>query len=449
MTSPTQPPSVQWHSRLGFILASAGSAVGLGALWKFPYWAGANGGAAFILPYVFFTLTSGLALVMAEIALGRAGRGSAVTAMRRTGGRAAGAAGAFSVLTSFLILSYYSVVGGWCLAYLGDALLGRAVSGSAGALREHFATLVSTGWLNISWHVLFLTLTCAVVALGIEKGIERLSKILMPALFVLMIVLAAAGLSLDGAWEGVRYLFDFRWDALTPESVLNAMGYTFFSLSLGAGILITYGTYLPRRTCIPTASLWIAVLSILASILAGLMTMPALFAFGLAPDAGPGLVFLTVPMIFSKLPGGSLLAVLFYASLLVTAVTSSVSLLEVVVAFLRNDWHFTRRASTVICWLGLLVLGTFSALSFGAWRGLTLFGCSLFDLLDYVSTNFLMPLGGLAVALLMGWKAWPVMRAELLSARAFGPVTVALLRFLIAFLAPLLVAVALLPGLLG
>lgn len=444
MSNPATPTNVQWHSRLGFILASAGSAVGLGALWKFPYWAGANGGAAFILPYIFFTLTSGLALVMAEIALGRHGRGSVVTAMRRTGGRLAGAAGAFSVLTSFVILSYYSVVGGWCLAYLGDALVGRAVSGNVETLREHFATLVSTGWLNVSWHLVFLTLTCAVVMLGVEKGIERLSKVLMPALFILMLVLTVAGLFLDGAWEGVRYLFDIHWSDITSQSVLNAMGYSFFSLSLGAGILVTYGTYLPERACIPTASLWIAVLSIVASLLAGLMTMPAVFAFGLAPNAGPGLVFLTVPLIFSKLPGGILLAILFYASLLVTAITSSVSLLEVVVAYLRNNCHLTRRASTVMCWAGLLVLGAVSALSFSAWSGLTIFGRGFFDLLDYISTNFLMPLGGLAVVLLMGWKAWPVMRSELLSARTFPKAVVGLMHFLIAFLAPLLVLCALL-----
>lgn len=444
MSTPATPPNAQWHSRLGFILASAGSAVGLGALWKFPYWAGANGGAAFILPYIFFTLTSGLALVMAEIALGRHGRGSVVTAMRRTGGRFAGAAGAFSVLTSFVILSYYSVVGGWCLAYLGDALVGRAVSSNVENLREHFAALVSTGWLNVSWHSVFLTLTCAIVALGIEKGIERLSKVLMPTLFVLMIVLTAAGLSLDGATEGVRYLFNFHWADITSQSILNAMGYTFFSLSLGAGILVTYGTYLPERTCIPTASLWIAVLSIVASLLAGLMTMPAVFAFGLTPNAGPGLVFLTVPMIFSKLPGGAFLAILFYASLLVTAITSSVSLLEVVVTYLRNDCHLTRRASTVICWAVLLFFGTFSALSFSAWQELTVFGRGIFDLLDYISTNFLMPFGGLAVVFLMGWKAWPVMRSELLSARTFPKAILALMHGLITFLAPLLVLCALL-----
>ena len=449
MPSANAAPAVQWSSRIGFILAASGSAIGLGAIWKFPYWAGANGGAAFIVPYILFSLTSGLALVMAEIAIGRRGRGSAVTAMRRTGGPVFAVIGGFAVLTSFLILSYYSVVGGWCVAYLADALRGAVVSSDAWALRDRFGTLVSTGWLNIAWLLAFLTLTCATVALGVERGIERLSKILMPLLFVLMLILTGAGLSLDGALTGVRYLLDFSWDAVTPQSILSAMGFCFFSLSLGAGILVTYGAYLPERVSIPSASLWIVGLSLEASLLAGLMTMPAVFALGLEPDAGPGLVFLTVPMIFAHIPAGELLAALFYVSLLVAALTSSVSLLEVSVAFLKTECRLPRRAATFVAWGTLLLLGSVSALSFGGSESLTVFGRGFFDWLDFVCTNLLMPAGGLAVAALAGWRAWGGIREELVSARPWSEGALRFMRLLIAVIAPLLVLTSCGQGLLG
>lgn len=297
MSTANAAASVQWSSRLGFILASAGSAIGLGAIWKFPFWAGANGGGAFILPYVVFTLTTGLVLLMAEIAIGRRGRGSAVSAMRRIGGRPFAFLGAFAVLTSFLILAYYCVVGGWCVAYLAQSLTVGVVTENAQTLRNDFREIVSTGWINIAWLFSFLSLTALTVGCGIEKGIERVSKLLMPMLFVMMLAVIIRGLTLDGAMEGVKYLLSFRPEDLSPGAILSAMGYTFFSLSLGAGILITYGTYLPKRADIPAASLWVALLSIQASLLAGLMVMPAVFAFGVAPDAGPGLVFITLKVV--------------------------------------------------------------------------------------------------------------------------------------------------------
>ena len=208
------------------------------------------------------------------------------------------------------------------------------------------------------------------------------------------------GLTLDGAWEGVKYLFYFQWDKVTPNSILNAMGFTFFSLSLGAGILVTYGSYLSDKTDIPNASLWVAVLAIQAALLAGLMIMPAVFAFNLEPNGGPGLVFITVPMIFSHVPFGSVFALLFYICLLVAALTSAVSLLEVVTAFLQNEWHLSRKTATIVNWVSLFLLGCVSALSFGPWGDFTIGGRNFFDFLDNVCSNYLMPLGGLSVAVL-------------------------------------------------
>ena len=447
MSTANAAASVQWSSRLGFILASAGSAIGLGAIWKFPFWAGVNGGGAFILPYVVFTLTTGLVLLMAEIAIGRRGRGSAVSAMRRIGGRPFAFLGAFAVLTSFLILAYYCVVGGWCVAYLAQSLTTGVVTENAQTLRSDFREIVSTGWINIAWLFSFLSLTAITVGCGIEKGIERVSKLLMPMLFVMMLAVIIRGLTLDGAMEGVQYLLSFRPEDLSPGAILSAMGYTFFSLSLGAGILITYGTYLPKRADIPAASLWVALLSIQASLLAGLMVMPAVFAFGVAPDAGPGLVFITLPMIFAHIPGGSIFAAIFYVCLLVAALTSSVSLLEVVVAFLHNEWRLSRSTATIVSFVLLFFLGSLSALSFGELSEFTLLGRNFFDFFDFVCTNFMMPVGGLAVAALMAWKAWPAMREELTSAKPLSSGMLSAIRVVLGVLAPILVLTTMYQGL--
>lgn len=447
MSTANAAASVQWSSRLGFILASAGSAIGLGAIWKFPFWAGANGGGAFILPYVVFTLTTGLVLLMAEIAIGRRGRGSAVSAMRRIGGRPFAFLGAFAVLTSFLILAYYCVVGGWCVAYLAQSLTVGVVTENAQTLRNDFREIVSTGWINIAWLFSFLSLTALTVGCGIEKGIERVFKLLMPMLFVMMLAVIIRGLTLDGAMEGVKYLLSFRPEDLSPGAILSAMGYTFFSLSLGAGILITYGTYLPKRADIPAASLWVALLSIQASLLAGLMVMPAVFAFGVAPDAGPGLVFITLPMIFAHIPGGSIFAAIFYVCLLVAALTSSVSLLEVVVAFLHNEWRLSRSTATIVSFVLLFFLGSLSALSFGELSEFTLLGRNFFDFFDFVCTNFMMPVGGLAVAALMTWKAWPAMREELTSAKPLSSGMLSAIRVVLGVLAPILVLTTMYQGL--
>lgn len=441
--------NAQWSSRIGFILASAGSAIGLGAIWKFPFWAGANGGAGFIIPYIIFTFTIGVALVMAEVAIGRRGRGSVVSAMRRVGGRWSAALGALAVLTSFFILSYYSVVGGWCVAYLWDAILGNITINDAALLKSHFGNLVSTPSSNVFWHFVFLSLTCGTVVLGVESGIERLSKYLMPTLFILMIAIIIRGLTLPGSWAGVEYLFHFQWDKVTSNSILNAMGFTFFSLSLGAGILVTYGSYLSDKTDIPNASLWVAVLAIQAALLAGLMIMPAVFAFGLEPNGGPGLVFVTVPMIFSHVPFGYVFALLFYICLLVAALTSAVSLLEVVTAFLQNEWHLSRKTATIINWVTLFFLGCVSALSFGPWGDFKIAGMNFFDFLDYVCTNYMMPLGGLAIAAIAGWFAWPAIREQIVAVKPYSNGTLSVLRVMIAILAPILVAVAIYQALFG
>lgn len=442
----TQPSASQWGSRIGFILAGAGSAIGLGAIWKFPFWAGTNGGAAFILPFIFFTFTIGIALLIAELAIGRVGRGSALQALKTAGGPVFAVLGGLAVLTSFVILSYYSVVGGWCTKYLIDSILGNIVSNDPKLLTDNFSALVTNGPVNVAWHFVFLSITCGVIAMGVMHGIERLSKYLLPTLFVLMVLIMLRALTLPGAMDGVKFLFDFHWSEFSITSLLNAMGFTFFSLSLGCGIMVTYGAYLKNSTDIPNSSLWIAWLSVQTSLLAGLMIMPAVFALGQDPNAGPGLVFVTVPLIFSQIPMGGLFAVLFYICLLVAALTSSVSLLEVCVAYLQNEWHLSRKASVLLLYVSLFVLGCASALSFGMGAEYTIGGRNFFDFLDYICTNALMPIGGLAVALLAGWVAWSRTLSQINLVHRYSGAITTFIKWSLRVLAPALVIVVVATG---
>lgn len=436
-----------WSSRLGFILASASSAVGLGAIWKFPFWAGTNGGAAFIIPFLLFTFTIGIVLVMAEFAIGRAGRGSAVSALKKVGGKWYGLFGGLAVLNAYIILSYYSVVGGWCVAYLLDALRMNVVSGDAQQLTSHFGALIADGTSNVFYMFIFLTLTATVVAMGVEKGIENIAKFLMPLLFLLMLFIIVRCLMMPGAMDGLKFMFAFNWEQVTMQSILNAMGFTFFSLSLGCAILVTYGSYLTDSTDIPGSSMWVAVLATQAALLGGVMILPAVFAFGMDPAAGPSLVFLTVPRVFSQIPMGEYLAMAFYVCLGIAAITSSVSLFEGVVAYLINSWHLTRHAASSLCWGTLFIFGSVQALSFGPWAEVKIAGMSIFDFTDYVCTNVFMPIGGLSIAVLAGWLAWPTVKAELVRAVPHKEGTLKMIRFSVAVLAPCLVGIVLWSGL--
>ena len=284
-----------WSSRIGFVLASAGAAVGLGAIWKFPYMVGTNGGSAFVFPYILMTFTVGLVLLIAEVALGRVGRGGIVTAYRNLGGKAWVPAGYLGVLTGFLVLCFYSAIGGWTLSYFCDALTGTTVVPDQAALGEHFGRLTADPVTAMGFQWLFLLLNGLILALDVTKGIERVSKLLMPLLFILMLVLIGRGLTLPGAWDGVEYLFAFRPEAFSWDAMLQAMGFTFFSLCVGCGCMLTYGSYLDEDSNLLTGCSWIAFLGVIASLLGGLMIMPAVFAFGLDPTAGPGLTFITMP----------------------------------------------------------------------------------------------------------------------------------------------------------
>ncbi|WP_373974815.1 sodium-dependent transporter [Chitinibacter sp. SCUT-21] len=396
-----------WGSKLGFILATAGSAVGLGAIWKFPYMAGKNGGGAFLLVYLACVFTVGIGMLLAEMIIGRAAQKSATTAYRDLKGGLWPWAGRLSVLCSFVILSFYSVVGGWTFAYLYQSITGAAITSNVDQLGALFGQFIADPAQAILYTVLFLGVTMWVVLCGVEKGIERWSKVLMPLLFGLMLVLIARSLTLPGAMEGVAYFLTPDFSQINSDMVLDAMGLAMFSLSVGGGLIIAYGSYVAPETNLSKTSLWITLLATLACIFAGLLVLPAVFAFNVDPSAGPGLTFITMPAIFAQMPFGQLFAIAFFLLLIFAALTSSVSILEPIVAFLIDEFGFARKTATWAAGLSVFVFSIPAALSFGVLKDFLLFGKNPFDLMDYAASNIMLPAGGLLSALFVGWAIWP------------------------------------------
>ena len=439
---------ITWTSRIGFVLASAGAAVGLGAIWKFPYMAGTNGGSVFLFPYVLLTFTVGLVLLIAEIALGRLGKGGIVTTYRKLAGSSFLPAGYLGVVTGFLVLSFYSAIGGWTISYFCEALVGRGLITDQSLLGAHFAEFTADPVMALGFQWLFLILNGLIVAFDVTKGIERVSKILMPLLFFLMLVLIVRGLMLPGAGAGVEFLFKFSPEAFTFDALLQAMGFTFFSLCVGCGCMMTYGSYLSEDTNLIRSCLWIAFLGVLASIMGGLMIMPSVFAFGLDPTAGPGLTFITMPAVFAQLPFGQVFAVIFYLCLIVAAITSSVSMIEILVAFLVDEKGYGRPKAAVVSTIALALVGALPCLSFGILADVKLGGKTFFDIFDFFTSNISLPVGGLVILFLAGFKCWPLVERSLSPTGTLSSAAASTLKFFMRVAAPILVAAVLLSGLL-
>lgn len=448
MSTPTITRSA-WGSRLGFILASAGSAVGLGAIWKFPYMAGTNGGSAFILPYVLLTIAVGLVVMLIEMSLGRAARGGPARALPHFGGKNWSIVGVISVLAGFLIMAFYQVIGGWCLNYFVDALMGQGLISDTSKLGGAFDQFVTNGPKVIGMQISFLLLSVAVIAFGVEKGIERISKILMPMLFLLMLLLIVRGLTLPGAWAGVDFMFKFDPSVFNGDSLLNALGFAFFSLSLGSGSMMNYGSYLSDDVNLPTSVAWITFLAVIAAILGGLMIMPAVFAFGLNPAAGPGLTFVTMPAVFAQLPFGQFFAILFYACLTVAALTSAISMIEMSVQFLVDQYRIARKQSILVVTIVLAAIGVICSLSFSTLSDVKFAGRTFFDLLDYLTSNIGMPIGAMGIAIVGGYLAWPTMKDQLQTVRPMNTPLLNIIAFSIRFIVPCVIVVISLAGLLG
>lgn len=402
------PSSGQFGSRLGFILAAAGSAIGLGNIWRFPYTAGENGGAAFVLVYLGFVALIGVPVLLAELSIGRASGKNPVGAFRSLdpgGGGKWPWVGALGVLTGFGILSFYSVIAGWTLSYLWRALTGEFAAAmspeQSGAI---FKEIIASPGEVVVMAGVFLLLTAAVVRAGVSGGIERAAKVLMPVFFVMLLVLAGRAVTLPGGGEGLRFLFEPDFSKLSGTAVMSALGQALFSLSLGMGAMITYGSYLQKKENLGLAGVSVALFDTAIAVLAGLIIFPALFSVGAEPSAGPGLVFVAMPAIFDKLPAGQAFGVAFYALLAVAALTSTISLLEVVVAYCVGERGWNREKAVWIVTGTCFVLAIPSALSQGAVDGLGLFGQSFLDLMNILWGNIALSLGALLIAIFAGWR---------------------------------------------
>lgn len=392
-----------FSSKIGFILAAAGSAIGLGAIWKFPYMAGTNGGGVFVLLFIVATLLIGLPILLAEFIIGRRGQADAVTSFEKLSTNPAWAwVGRAGFVFSFAILSFYSVVGGWILSYLWISLRNLVQTGTLD-YEAMFSSMIANPWQAIAAQAVFMLLTIWIVSGGIKGGIERASTWMMPALFIFFIVLAVRSLTLDGAMEGVRFLLVPDWSALNWETALMALGQAFFSLSVGVSGMITYASYLSKETKLPQSAFSVAGMNIFISLLAGLVIFPAVFALGYSPDEGPGLVFIILPAVFGELAFGSLFMVLFFVLLLFATLTSSISMLEITVSIGIKKKYDRRRRASFILGAFIFVFGIPSALSFGVLSDWTVGGRTFFDTTDFLVNNFGLPLGALFISLFAGF----------------------------------------------
>ena len=389
-----------WGSRIGFILAAAGSAVGLGNIWRFPYITGKYGGAAFVLVYLALIFIVGFSVMLAEMAIGRKAQLNAVGSFQKLRGGAWPIVGWMGVLAGFMILSFYGVIGGWTIKYFiwsFTGLMGDAAAGKAG---DVFGAFVTNTPQVIMYQAIFMLITIWVVYKGIGEGIEKYCKILMPALFVILLILIVRSVTLEGAGKGLEFYLKPDFSKLTGESFAAALGQAFFSLSLGMGCMITYGSYVDKQTTLPGAAIQVCVIDTMVAILAGLAIFPAVFAFGVDAGAGPGLTFVTLPSVFAKMAGSSIWSALFFLLLFIAALTSATSLLEVVAAYVI-DKGWARPKAAVIMGLLIFALGVPSAMSLtGAPK---IAGKDFLDAMDFLSSNVLLPLGGVFIALFVGW----------------------------------------------
>ncbi len=397
-------PRAQWGSRLGFILAAAGSAVGLGNIWKFPYVTGENGGGAFILAYVVCVLLVGLPVMSAEILIGRATQKSPVSAFRELTqkGNFWMIFGWLGVLAAVSLLSYYSVIAGWAIHYAFLSITGELAAAGVENVQAVFDGVLTNGGLNLFWHAVFMLLTVGVVVGGVSKGLDRWSRILMPSLLFMLLALVVRAAFLPGFGEGLEFAFGIRPEQFRPSSVLAALGQAFFSLSIGMGTMITYGSYLRRDDDIMGSAIQISALDSAVAIMASIVIFPIIFSFqGLEPTQGPSLLFASIPTGMIQMPLASVLMGVFFVLLVFAALTSAISLLEVPTAVVMDELGWDRKKAATVLGLGIFVYGIPSALG-GAVSNPII--ANWFTYLDYTVSNILFPLGGIGISLFTGWR---------------------------------------------
>ncbi len=438
-------------SGLGVLAAMAGSAVGLGNLWRFPYLVGTNGGAAFIIIYLAFVLLLALPIMYSEFIIGRRSQANVFGAYKVLApGTRWCSVGYVYVLGSLFIISFYCVVGGWTIDYLWKAVTFQFNTTDTAVLDGIFSKTVMSDWEPLVFMLIFLGITALIVMAGIKDGIERYTKVMMPLLFIIVVVVAVRSMTLPGAGAGLEFLFKPDFSKVTGTTLINALGQAFFSLSIGCGTVMTYGSYVNKKENIAGLSAETALTDTMFAIIAGLAIMPAVFAFGISPAEGPGLVFVTLPYIFAQLPFGAFLAILFFFMLFIAAITSSISQLEVIVSYLKEEFVISRKLAIFLSLSVIVTFGVLCSLSQGVLADVKILGFNFFDFFDKTSSNILLPLGGFFAVIFVGWKMKkPDVVDELTSGgvHKFNKLFLNFSYYSIKYLAPIVVAVVLVSGL--
>ncbi len=448
----TNPTPRGFTSNIGAILAAAGGAVGLGNIWRFPYMLGQNGGGAFLLIYIIFVVLIGIPLMMTEFIIGRRSQRNVVGAYKALSGGRKGwvVLGIFGIVAAFLIYAFYSVVAGWTLNYIVLSGSGRLSGLEPDAVANVFANFTQGSLLPLLCQLLFLALTGIVITMGVQKGIENVGKILMPILFLLLILMCVRSLTLSGSQEGMKFLFKPDFSKLTGQSVLSALGQSFFSLSIGMGAMVTYGSYIRKEDRLFKTSIWIALCDLIVAVLAGVVIFPAVFAFGMDPASGPELVYVVLPNVFNNMPAGTLFSLIFFLLLGIAALTSTISLLEIIVAFAVEELHWKRTTASLVSTLLVFVVGAFCTLSFGPLQNAKLFGRTIFDLFDLITASYLMPIGALLMTIFLGWCYPKVeVKDELSNNGTLKVWAFELYYIILRYIAPLALVIILISGIIG
>lgn len=435
-------------SKLGIIAAAAGSAVGLGNIYRFPCELGNNGGGAFLLVYLLIVLCLGVPVMLSEFIIGRRAQKNPIGAFKKLRPRSGWPViGYMGVLCAFIIMAFYSTVAGWTLEYIVKAVGNQFHGKELSVIEQEFADFHDMGWKNVLWQAVFIFLTGFVVFKGVADGIEKYAKILMPVLVAILVVLGIRAVTLPGAKEGLAFLFKPDFSKITGSVLISALGQAFFSLSMGMGVLITYGSYIKKDDNLTTTALSVTLSDTLIAVLAGVVIFPAAFSFGVQPTAGMGLVFNTLPMIFNQMAGGYFFCIIFFVLLAVAALTSTISLLEVIVAYFVEELRMSRRWATVIASLGCMAIGVFASLSLKSDTGFTIAGLSFFDSLDFISAKVLLPIGALFIVIFVGWvMGRKTFNEEITNDGKLKLSIKSVIFFIIRYLAPLAIAVIFITG---
>ena len=436
-------------SKLGIIAAAAGSAIGLGNIYRFPCEVGENGGAAFLLFYLIVVNLLGLPVMLSELVIGRRSQSNSVGAFHKLAPNTKWPiVGYIGVLCGFLIFAFYSTVSGWTLEYIVKSVTNSFHGKDLATIESEFAAFHNMGWRNVMWQGIFIFLTGFVVFRGVQNGIEKTAKVLMPLLLGILIILGIRSMTLPGAKEGLSFLFRPDFSKITGKVMVEALGQGFFSLSLGMGVLITYGSYVKKEDNLTSTAFSVVIADTAIAILAGLVIFPAAFSFGVKPEAGMGLVFNTLPMLFNQITGGYWFCLIFFVLLAIAALTSTISLLEVLVAYLSEEMHLKRTWATVIACAGTMVLGVFASLSLMSETPFAVAGHTVFDIMDFLSSNILLPIGGVLIVIFVGWRLGKQkFFEEVTNEGALKAPLKRIIFFIIRYLAPVAIAIVFISGL--